>query len=93
MKSPLLGIRLERAIEYDNLAQEYAAPIREQYPGHSAHSPENIMVIIETEEFGGTLTDRELSSAGQYLSQISSAAYASLRFFGKIRARYFLRIL
>ncbi len=79
--------------ETGELPTEYALRIDSDYTDISRHKITDIMEIIEKEEFGGTLTFRELCSLAEYLSEITSSIYAGLPAGQKLRMRYFMNVI
>ena len=75
------------------LPTEYALRIDEDYTDISKHKITDIMTIIEKEEFGGTVTFRELCRLAEYLHEIQSSIYAALPFGQKLRMRYFINVI
>lgn len=79
--------------ETGELPTEYALRIDADYADISKHKITDIMAIIEKEEFGGTLTFRELTTLAEYLSEIISSIYAGLPAMQKLRMRYFMDVI
>jgi len=75
------------------LPTEYAVRISEDYADISKHKITDVMDLIEKEEFGGTLSFRELGTLAEYLKEIQSSVYAALPFLEKIRMRYFMNVV
>ena len=75
------------------LPTEYAVRINEDYADISKHKITDVMTLIEKEEFGGTLSFRELGTMAEYLEEIQSSVYAALPFLEKIRMRYFMNVV
>ena len=75
------------------LPTEYAVRINEDYADISKHKITDVMDLIEKEEFGGTLSFRELGTLAEYLKEIQSSVYAALPLFEKIRMRYFMNVV
>lgn len=81
------------APEVGELPTEYALRINEDYADISKHKITDIMQIIEKEEFGGTVTFRELTRLAEYLHEITSSVYAALPAGQKLRMRYFMNVI
>lgn len=79
--------------ETGELPTEYAQRIDEDYTDISKHKITEIMAIIEKEEFGGTVTYRELCRLAEYLSEIQSSIYAALPVGQKLRMRYLMNVI
>ena len=79
--------------EVGELPTEYALRIDADYADISKHKITDIMTIIEKEEFGGTLTFRELTTLAEYLTEIISSIYAGLPAMQKLRMRYFMNVI
>ncbi len=79
--------------ETGELPTEYALRIDADYADISKHKITDIMNIIEKEEFGGTLTFRELTTLAEYLHEIISSIYAGLPAMQKLRMRYFMDVI
>jgi hypothetical protein len=79
--------------ETGELPTEYALRIAADYADISKHKITDIMNIIEKEEFGGTLTFRELTTLAEYLHEIISSIYAGLPAMQKLRMRYFMDVI
>ena len=79
--------------ETGELPTEYALRIDADYADISKHKITDIMAIIEKEEFGGTLTFRELTTLAEYLHEIISSIYAGLPAMQKLRMRYFMDVI
>lgn len=79
--------------ETGELPTEYALRIEGDYADISKHRITDVMEIIEKEEFGGTLTFRELTTLAEYLSEIISSVYAGLPAMQKLRMRYFMDVI
>ena len=79
--------------ETGELPTEYALRIDADYADISKHKITDIMTIIEKEEFGGTLTFRELTTLAEYLHEIISSIYAGLPAMQKLRMRYFMDVI
>ncbi len=79
--------------ETGELPTEYALRIDADYADISKHKITDIMNIIEKEEFGGTLTFRELTTLAEYLHEIQSSVYAALPAGQKLRMRYFMNVI
>jgi len=79
--------------EMGELPTEYALRIDEDYTDISKHKITDIMNIIEKEEFGGTVTFRELTRLAEYLHEIQSSIYAGLPAGQKLRMRYFMNVI
>lgn len=79
--------------ETGELPSEYAVRIDEDYTDISKHKITDIMTIIEKEEFGGSITFRELCRLAEYLSEIQSSIYAALPAGQKLRMRYLMNVL
>ncbi len=79
--------------ETGELPTEYAVRIDADYTDISKHKITDVMAIIEKEEFGGTLTYRELLTLGEYLGEIISSIYAGLPAMQKLRMRYFMNVI
>lgn len=79
--------------EVGELPTEYALRIDADYADISKHKITDIMAIIEKEEFGGTLTFRELTTLAEYLAEIISSIYAGLPAMQKLRMRYFMNVI
>lgn len=79
--------------ETGELPTEYALRIDGDYADISKHKITDVMAIIEKEEFGGTLTFRELTTLAEYLSEIISSIYAGLPAMQKLRMRYFMDVI
>ena len=75
------------------LPTEYAVRISEDYADISKHKITDVMDLIEKEEFGGTLSFRELGTLAEYLKEIQGSVYAALPFLEKIRMRYFMNVV
>lgn len=79
--------------ETGELPSEYAIRIDKDYTDISKHKITDIMAIIEKEEFGGTVTYRELCRMAEYLGEIQSSVYAALPASQKLRMRYFMNVI
>ncbi len=79
--------------ETGELPTEYALRIDADYADISKHKITDVMAIIEKEEFGGTLTFRELTTLAEYLHEIISSIYAGLPAMQKLRMRYFMDVI
>ena len=75
------------------LPTEYAVRIREDYADISKHQITDVMDLIEKEEFGGTLSFRELGTLAEYLKEIQASVYAALPALEKLRMRYFMNVI
>ena len=75
------------------LPTEYAVRINEDYADISKHKITDVMNLIEKEEFGGTLSFRELGTLAEYLKEIQSSVYAALPALEKLRMRYFMNVI
>lgn len=79
--------------ETGELPTEYAIRIDGDYTDISKHKITDIMAIIEKEEFGGSVTFRELCRLAEYLGEIQSSVYAALPIGQKLRMRYFMNVI
>jgi transglutaminase-like putative cysteine protease len=75
------------------LPTEYAVRINGDYADISKHRITDVMDIIEKEEFGGTVSFRELGTLAEYLKEIQGSVYAALPFLEKIRMRYIMNVV
>ena len=75
------------------LPTEYAVRISEDYADISKHRITDVMDLIEKEEFGGTLSFRELGTIAEYLEEIESSVYAGLPILEKFRMRYLMNVI
>ena len=82
----LMGI--ERPVRDVELEPEYG-----NYADISKHRITDVMDIIEKEEFGGTVSFRELGQLAEYLKEIQSSVYAALPLGEKFRMRYLLNVV
>lgn len=79
--------------ETGELPSEYAIRIESDYADISKHRTTEVMAVIEKEEFGGTLSFRELCVLAEYLSEIISSIYVGLPLSQKLRMRYFINVI
>ncbi|MGN1346831.1 MAG: transglutaminase domain-containing protein [Eubacteriales bacterium] len=79
--------------ETGELPTEYALRLDADYGNLSKHRIVDVMSLIEKEEFGGTLTFRELCVLAEYLSEILGSVYAGLPAMQKLRMRYFMNVI
>ena len=79
--------------ETGELPTEYAQRINGNYADISKHRITDVMDIIEKEEFGGTVSFRELGQLAEYLKEIQSSVYAALPLGEKFRMRYLLNVV
>ncbi len=79
--------------ETGELPSEYAVRIDGDYTDISKHKITDVMSLIEKEEFGGTLSFRELGTIAEYLKEIQSSIYAALPVLQKFRMRYLMNVI
>ncbi|MBQ4606715.1 MAG: hypothetical protein IJB15_08405, partial [Clostridia bacterium] len=84
---------LGRPNELGEQPMEYADRLSAEFGSLSNFTLQQIMEIVEREEFGGTLSWQDLHTLGRYLEDLTKGAYAGLGWKQKIRMRYLLALL
>ncbi len=84
---------LGRPNELGEQPMEYADRLSAEFGSLSNFSLQQIMEIVEREEFGGTLSWQDLHTLGRYLEDLTKGTYAGLDWKQKIRMRYLLALL